>query len=95
MFGIADATLFAGYANDGRDHDNTLQGVLQICRKDNLKLNKDKWHFWWTVATYCGEIISWQGVRPDLTKLKALTDMPPLKSKKELQASLGIIKLFK
>ena len=40
---------------------------------------------------FFGEIISRCGVKPDLQKLKALTEMPPLKIKKELQTFLGII----
>ena len=32
VFGIADDNLFVGYDNDGKDHDYTLQKVLQICR---------------------------------------------------------------
>ena len=43
---------------------------------------------------FFSKIISRQGVRPDLTKLKALTDMPPLKSKKEFEAFLGVLNYF-
>ena len=38
-----------------------------------------------------GEIIFRQGVGPHLRKLKTFTDMPTPKSKKPLQAFLGII----
>ena len=38
-----------------------------------------------------GEIILWYGVSPDLMKVKALTNMPPPKSKKEMQSFLGIL----
>ena len=44
-FGIADDTLVVGYDVDGKDHNNSLVRVLQICRQENLKLNKDKCHF--------------------------------------------------
>ena len=39
-FRIADDMLVVDHINDGRDHDKMLQGVLLICRKENLKLNK-------------------------------------------------------
>ena len=39
MFGIADDILVVGYDSDGKDHDETLQQVLQICRHMSLKLN--------------------------------------------------------
>ena len=41
-FGIADDILVVGYEGDGKDHDKTVQRVLQRCRQVNLKLNKDK-----------------------------------------------------
>ena len=43
--GIADDILVAGYKADGKDHDKTVQRVLQRCRQGNLKLNKDKCYF--------------------------------------------------
>ena len=62
--------------------------VLQIYRKENLKLNKDKSHFRCIQLPFSGEIIFWQGVRPDPSKLKILTDIIPLMTKNELQALL-------
>ena len=35
VFHIADDILVVGYDNDGKDHDNTLQKLLQICRQVN------------------------------------------------------------
>ena len=31
IFGIADGFLIVGYDADGRDHDQTLRQVMQIC----------------------------------------------------------------
>ena len=42
-----------------------------------------------------GEVISQNGVKPDLQKIKALMEMPPPTKKKELQPFLGIIYLGK
>ena len=44
VFGIADDILVVGCDSNGKDHNNTIQKVLQICRQVNLKLNKDKCH---------------------------------------------------
>ena len=38
VFGISDDILIVGYASNGKDQDLTLQKVLQICRRVNLKL---------------------------------------------------------
>ena len=43
VFGIADDILNAGFDEWGKDHDETFEEVLHICRQANLKLNKGKW----------------------------------------------------
>ena len=40
---------------------------------------------------FFGKVVSREDIQPDLQKVKALTEMPALKSKRELQAFLGII----
>ena len=81
VFGIADDVLVAGYEDDGRDHDKTVQRLLQRCKLVNLKLNKDKCHFSCTSVPFFGEIMSCNGVQPDPPKIKALMEMPPPKIK--------------
>ena len=51
-------------------------------QKDKLKLNKNKCHFSCTLVPFFGEKMSKQGMRPDLRKMKVLTDMPPPNSKR-------------
>ena len=51
-FGIADDFLVVGYDSDGKDHDEMLWQVLQICRHMYLKLNKDKCHFRFTSVPF-------------------------------------------
>ena len=90
VFNIADDILVVLYEADGKDQDETLRRVLQICRQVNLKLNKDKCHFRCTSVPFFGEIISCHGVNPDPQKLKALVEMPP-QNMKDFQAFLGKI----
>ena len=90
VFGIVDDIIVVGFDSDGKDHDKTLWKVLKICRNVNLKLNKDKCHFRCTSVPFFREVISRLGVQPSPQKLKVLTDMPPSKTEKELQAFLGI-----
>ena len=40
---------------------------------------------------FFGEVVSREGIQPDLQKVRALTEMPLPKNKRELQAFLGII----
>ena len=76
MTGIADDILIVGYDSNGADHDITLQGTTNI-RKEGLKLNIGKCYFRCTTGPFFGEIISWQGMRSGLRKLRALTSMQP------------------
>ena len=72
----------------GRDQQwNSRQGT-KICRKANLKLNKDKCHFRCTSFHSYGEVLSWHSYR----KLKILMDMPSFICTKELQSLQGMIK---
>ena len=79
VFGICNDILVAGYKANGRDHDESVQRVLQKYRQVNLKLNKDKCHFRCTSVPFFGEIISRNGVQQDLQKIKALVELPPPK----------------
>ena len=95
IFGITDDILVIGYNEGGADHDAAICKVLQQCEEVNFELNKEKCHFRCTSIPFFGEVISGKGVQPDPQKIKVLTDMPTPKSKKELQAFLGIISYLK
>ena len=84
LFGIADDILIAGFDEWGKDHDETLEKVLQLYRQVNLKLNKDKCLLRCTRILCFSEIISWKDVIPDPRKVQVLTDMSPTEDKKEL-----------
>ena len=91
MFGIADNILVLGHDIDSKDHNENPLQVLQKCRHVNLKLNKDKCCFRCTLGTFYGEVISRHCIQPNSQKLKALMEMSPPKTKRELQAFLRII----
>ena len=90
VFGITDNILVIGYDAEGVDPDGGVHKVLQQCEKVNLKLNKEKCYFRCTSIPFFGEVISRKGVQPNPQKVKTLADMVS-RSKKELQAFLGII----
>ena len=41
VFGIVNAILIASFDHLGRDHDETVDKILQSCRKAYLELNKE------------------------------------------------------
>ena len=82
VIGISDYTLIAGFDAGGMDHDKGLEQVL--CRQANLQLNKEKC-FFRQICTQCfDEVISRHGVNSYPAEYKALMDMPPSKTKREL-----------
>ena len=91
VFSIADDILFAGFNEEGKDHNETFDKVLWVCKKVNLKLNRDMCLFTCTSIPLFGEVIFWQGVSMDPRKVQALMDMPLPKSSKELQSLLGVL----
>ena len=68
IFGIADDILVVGCDDESPDYDRILCRLLQICRKENLKLNKVKHHFMCTIIDIFGEIIFKYGIKPDPTR---------------------------
>ena len=91
VFGIAKDILLAGFDKQGKDHDETLDKLLRVCRQANLKLNKDKCLFRCTCIPFTGKVISQKGISPDPRKVQAFTEMPLPKSRKELQSFLHIL----
>ena len=59
VFGIADDSLTTGFDEHGRDHDGTLEKVLEICRQSYLSLHKDKCLFRCMSILFFEEIIPW------------------------------------
>ena len=89
IFGIADDILVIGYDKDGADHDEAVYNVLRWCHDVNL--NKEKCHFRCMSIPFFGEVVSREGVQPNLQKIRVMTKMLVPKNKRELQAFLSII----
>ena len=54
IFVTADDILITGFDEWGKDHDETLEKVLWVCREANIKLNKDKYLFRCTSTPFFG-----------------------------------------
>ena len=73
------------------EHDQRLRSCLSRIRQSGLKLNRNKCIFTAESLTFLGHIISADGVKPDPTKVNAITNMPIPSCKPELQRFLGMI----
>ena len=78
---IADDILVFGAGDTEEealiDHDRNLREVFNRCRQKGIKLNAEKIQFRQKQVSYMGHIISSEGLRVDLNKLKAINEMPP------------------
>ncbi|WCJ43918.1 Transposon Tf2-6 polyprotein [Euphorbia peplus] len=72
-------------------HPATLEKFLMRIEKYNLRLNPKKCVFGVTSGKLLGHIVSDKGIEIDPEKVKAITEMPPSKIEKEVQAFLGSI----
>lgn len=79
------------WGKDKEEHDRRLKQLLDRVRSINLKLNKDKCKLGLTEIQYIGHILSRDGLRPDPSKVKAITEMPQPQDKAALLRFLGMV----
>ena len=65
--------------------------MLNAVRKSGLKLNKSKCFFNVQEVTFLGHKISAEGLSPDPSKVKAISEMPIPNNKAELHTFLGMV----
>lgn len=92
---MADDILIYGCGDDYqeavKDHNKNLENLLIRMRKVNLKLNKDKVKLCLPEVKYYGHILTSKGVKPDTSKVSAITNMEKPKDKKSVLRFLGMV----
>jgi hypothetical protein len=63
--------------------------VLVRCKKKSLVLNWEKCHFMVKQGIVLGHIISHQGIEVDKVKVDLISNLPPLRTVKEIRSFLG------
>ena len=76
-------------SQDRADHLATLQRFFERIKQLRLRLNPKKCTFGVTSRKLIGHIVSEQGIEVDAEKIKAILDMPALRTKKEIRGFLG------
>ena len=72
------------------DHNVNLLNLLQRCREKNVKLNGEKVQLRCRGVSYMGHSLTADGLKPDESKVKAITEMPRPKDKQAVQRVLGM-----
>lgn len=79
------------YGSNEEEHNQRLTAVLETIRQSGLKLNKAKCRFNRSEICYFGHTISAGGIKPDVSKVRAIMEMPSPTNVGELRQVLGLI----
>jgi hypothetical protein len=85
---VADDIFVHGSSEE--EHDANLHNLLQVTRRNGLKLNGEKLQFKQSTVSFFGHTWSTQGLQPDATKIAAIVKMKPLSTVQEVQSFLGL-----
>ena len=72
------------YEETWRQHLDNIRQVFERLKNAGLTIKPKKCSFGVSEYTYLGDKIEKGGVQPEETKVKAITDMPRLRTKKEV-----------
>ena len=86
---IVDDLIVWGVDDD--DHDRHLETLLERVEKSGLKLNREKCKFGLDSVSYVGHVLSQDGLKPSVERVKAILDMPTPKDLDELRTFLGMM----
>ena len=83
------------YSKTFDEHVKHLAIVFQVLREAQLKLNKEKCHFFLHSITFLGHEISWQGIQPDEEKLIKVKNFPQPTNLRTLRGFLGLASYYR
>ena len=78
-------------SRDRADHLATLQRFFERIQQFRLRLNPKKSTFGVTSGKLLGHIVSERGIEVNLEKIRAIFDMPALRTEREIRGFLGIL----
>ena len=94
VINIADDILIYGCGDTqeeaDKDHDKNLIDLLERCRERSLKLNPEKLKFRLHELPFMGHKVSTNGLKPDESKIEAITSLPVPTDKKAVLHFLGM-----
>ena len=76
-------------SRESSDHLTHLKKFFERLRRYNLKLNPAKCAFGVPAGKLLGFIVSIRGIELDPSKIKAIQELPPPKTRKEVMSFLG------
>ena len=86
---LADDILVFG--STLQEHDANLEGLLQRCVRDNIKLKKEKLEYCKDEVKFHGHLLTAESIKPDPEKVRAITEMPPPRDSKGAARLCGMV----
>ena len=91
---ITDDIMVVWYKPDHSNHDQAFTSLLQTTQKCNVKLNFDKLQYKQNEVNFFGGTYTTSGNKPARGKASAITTMPSLTNKKQVELFIGMINYF-
>ena len=92
---IADDVFIYGAGNTDEQasaaHDQNLISLLQRAKENNLKFNLKKLKLRQKSVAYMGHLLTFQGLKPDSSKVEAVRKMPKLVNVNDVQQFIGFV----
>ncbi len=86
---VADDIIVHG--KDLKSHDDNLEAFLLRCKDVGIRLNQEKLELRKDTITFLGHRISASGLEPDPEKVRAINEMNPPTSVRELRTFIGMV----
>ena len=89
---IDDIVIFSKSTEEHAEH---LAQVLQRLDEAGLKVKASKTHIGLKQVSLLGYVVDSQGIRPDAHKVQAIEQIPPPRTRRELQSFLGVVNYYR
>jgi hypothetical protein len=83
------------YSKNLEDYKEQVKKVLKALEERDLQVKLDKCTFWATEVEYLGFIVSTEGIKIDLEKVRAILEWPEPTTVKETQSFLGFANFYR
>jgi transposase InsO family protein len=83
------------YSKDFTEHLDLLKQIFKILKEKDLKLKRNKCHFFCKSITYLGHVISENEVRPSERKTKAIREFERPTTVKQVRSFLGLANYYR
>ena len=82
------------FSKTQEEHLNHLHQVFVVLHKEQLYINLIKCSFMYSQVVFLGFVVSAAGLKPDLAKIRAITEWPVPQSLKDIRSFHGLASFY-